>query len=145
MKKFILGLAVGIAIFLVLSSFGFGDFMQELRNNNADEGGPPVVSPENLIEGATEFGSLKIIITAGETAFISGIEVDVGEQPGGKMAVGVTDENGTAFFEKIPVGDYVIFFNDYTFPKNFEKPSVLIPIKITEGKTTEQKIELKGI
>ncbi len=61
------------------------------------------------------------------------------------MSVEITDKDGMAFFEKVPIGNYVIFFNDNTFPKNFERISTLIPVKITEGQVTEQKIELKEL
>lgn len=127
---FFLGYAAGS--FLPLSSFG--------NNENSN-----FVAPENLIEGATEFGSLKVILTDTRGAFIDNIEVDVGEHPGGKMAVEVTDKNGVALFEKMPAGNYVIFFNDNTFPKNFERVPSLIPVKITKGQATEQKIELREL
>ncbi len=140
MKKFILGLITGLIIMLIMNFFVFCDFkrFESLGNNN----GSNIVASENLIDGIQKFGSLKIVVTAGKTAFVSDLEVDVGKQPGGKMAVKITDKNGTVFFEKIPTGDFVIFFNDVTYPKNFERVSSLIPVKIVEGKTTEQKIEL---
>ncbi|NLJ49780.1 MAG: hypothetical protein GX428_09400 [Candidatus Atribacteria bacterium] len=139
MKKFILGLITGIAIMLI-ADFLFIGFFTSNKNNT-----PNIVSSQSLIEGAQKFGSLNVVITAGKTAFVSGIEVDVGEYPGGKMAVEITDKNGTAFFDKMPVGNFVIFFNDATFPKNFERVSSLIPVKIVEGQTTEQKIELNEL
>lgn len=144
MKKFILGLITGIVVMLILNFLGFGDLRRfGLFTNNG--GSPDIVAPQNLIDGAQKFGSLKVIITAGKTAFVSNVEVDVGEHPGGKMAVEITDRNGTAFFEKMPTGNFVIFFNDATFPKNFERVSSLIPVKIVEGETTEQKIELNEL
>lgn len=57
----------------------------------------------------------------------------------------MTDRDGIVIFDKMPVGDFVIFFNDSTFPKNFERVSSLIPVKIIESKTTEQKIELREL
>ena len=61
------------------------------------------------------------------------------------MAVEITDKDGVAFFGKVPVSNYVIFFNDNAFPKNFERVGTLIPIKITEGRIAEQRIELKEL
>ncbi len=139
MGKIILGVVIGMAITLALNFFGLIDLKRSSLSSGANDG---PVFPQELISGAEKFGSLNVVITAGG-AFVSGIEVDVGERPGGKMAVGVTDKNGTAVFEKMPVGKFVIFFNDNTFPKNFERVSNLIPIEIIEGRTTEQKIELK--
>jgi hypothetical protein len=136
MKKYILGLITGIVIMLILNFLPMGFFSGDKNNS------PNIVEPQNLIDGAQEFGSLKVVINAGKTSFVSGIEVDVGEYPGGKMAVEITDKDGAAFFEKMPVGNFVIFFNENTYPKNFERVSSLIPVEITEGKTTEQKIEL---
>lgn len=124
---------------LILNFFGVVD-LKSLRSSGDET---PIVTPQDLIPGADKFGSLKVVITTNGTTFVSGIEVDVGERPGGNMAVEITDNNGTAFFEKIPVGNFVIFFNDSTYPQNFEKVQSLIPVKIIEGETTEQKIELK--
>lgn len=142
MKKFIFGLTTGAVIFMLLNFFGIVDLRQFGKGfgNNSS-----IVAPENLIEGAQQFGSLKVTVASGQGEFISGIEVDVGEHPGGKMAVEITDKNGVAFFEKMPVGNYVVFFNDNTFPKNFEKASNLISVKIIEGQVTEQNIQLNEI
>lgn len=144
MKKFILGLIIGLVIFLTLSYFGLGNFMQGLKGGENGESSS-VVPAELLKEGAAEFGSLKVVMTDSQGAFVGNIEVDVGEQPGGKMAVETTDGNGVAFFDKMPVGNYVIFFNEITFPKNFERPAVLIPVKIMAGQTTEQEIILNEL
>lgn len=138
MKKFIFGIIAGIVLMLILNFLGFD--LKRFFSNNASNA---PVAPQDLIAGAEKFGSLKVVITSDKRAFISGVEVDVGERPGGKMAVSITDKDGTAFFEKVPVGNFVIFFNDITYPKNFERVSALIPIRIIEGQITEQKIELK--
>ncbi|MFA5086879.1 MAG: hypothetical protein WC470_01085 [Candidatus Paceibacterota bacterium] len=142
MKKFIFGLITGVVIFMLLNFFGIVDLKQFGKGFWSSSS---IVAPENLIEGAQQFGSLKVAITSGQGAFIGNIEVDVGEHPGGKMAMEITDKNGIAFFDKMPVGNFVIFFNDNTLPKNFEKAPSLIPVKIIEGQTTEQNIQLSEI
>lgn len=138
MNKFILGLITGIVIMLALNFLGFGDFIKGFFNNTASN----IVAPEDLVSGAQEFGSLKVIITTNKTQLVSGIEVDVADHPGTKMTVGVTDNNGTVVFEKMPVGNFVIFFNDVTYPKSFERVSALIPVQIIKGQVTEKNIEL---
>ena len=58
------------------------------------------------------------------------------------MAVDITDKGGVAFFERMPVGRFVIFFNDATYPQNFERVPSLVPVEITEGEVAERIIEL---
>ena len=54
---------------------------------------------------------------------LSKIEVDVAEKPGQppKGGIAVTDEEGIATFNIKP-GNYFIYFNNLTFPKNLSVP-----------------------
>jgi hypothetical protein len=140
MKGFLLGLAVGIGFMAILNITGWGDIKHwTLFGNNA--GVPNAVATQNLVKGATEFGTLKVTVTSGK-AVVSGVEVDVGVQPGGKMAVATTDKDGVALWNEMPIGDFVVFFNAYNFPKNFKFESSLTPVSVSADQTTEQKIEL---
>lgn len=71
---------------------------------------------------------------------ISDVEVDLAEKPGQppKGGVAVTNEQGIATF-KVKPGNYVIFFNDNTFPKNLKVPG-LVQVEVKEGITNEKVI-----
>ena len=139
MKRFLLGFAAGLAVVVLANVAGFADIRIAGLFSNDESNAP--VAPHDLVIGAERFGSLRVILSA-RGAAVGDIEVDVGERPGGKMAVDITDKGGVAFFERMPVGRFVIFFNDATYPQNFERVPSLVPVEITEGEVAERIIEL---
>ena len=140
MKGFFLGLVVGIGLMFILNITGHGD-PQSWGLFGKNTGIPAAVAPQNLVKGATEFGTLKVIVSSNEMP-VADVEIDVGLAPGGNMAIAKTGKDGVAIFERMPAGDFVVFFNDYNFFKNFQRVSSLTPVSIIAEKTTEQKIEL---
>jgi hypothetical protein len=64
---------------------------------------------------------------------LANVEVDVAKKPGPppKGGVAITDESGVATF-KVKPGNYYLYFNDATFPKNLAVPESQ-PITVTEG------------
>lgn len=82
MKKFILGLVVGVILTLGLNFFGIVDLSQ-IGSLGDEDNSASVVAPQDLVGNAEKFGSLKVIVSSGG-ASVGGVEVDVGEQPGGK-------------------------------------------------------------
>lgn len=73
---------------------------------------------------------------------VSNVEVDVGEKPGPPPKGGITytDNSGVATFFVQP-GNYTIYFNTGTFPKNLQMPP-LQQILVEEGKSSEKTIVL---
>ncbi len=132
MKKFILGF-VSASVLIALTYFGYpyirGFF-----------GGSQPVSPQELKPGVTDFGALRVkILGAGKP--LSDLEVDLGE-PGGTMSYMLTDKDGVAFFENVPVGQLQIFFNDLNFPKEYVRVSSPVIVNIVKDKITEKEIKL---
>lgn len=71
---------------------------------------------------------------------LANVEVDVAEKPGPppKGGVAVTDEQGVATF-KIKPGNYVIYFNEASFPKNLAVPQ-LQQITVSEGEANAKTL-----
>lgn len=84
------------------------------------------------IEGDTEV-SVTLLMDNNSKDPLANIEVDIGKKPGPppKGGVAITNQVGIATF-KIKPGDYVIYFNDLTFPSNLAVPETQ-PITVTEG------------
>lgn len=86
-------------------------------------------------------GSLKVVITAAESP-VKGLEVDVAPKPGSpQYYVKLTDKQGIALFESLPLGKYAIYFNGVNFPKEYgDSPTV--PVEIVKDQTKEIFIPL---
>jgi hypothetical protein len=71
---------------------------------------------------------------------LANIEVDIAKKPGPppKGGVAVTDQTGTATFTIKP-GDYFIYFNELTFPKNLTMPEMQ-SVAVIEGSPNEKTI-----
>ncbi len=136
MKKFIFGFGAALAL-IALIYFGY-PFIRGFQGG----GGP--VAPEQLNPGAKDFGVLKVIVFENNQP-IAGVEVDLGkigpDGPVGPMSAIKTDSQGSALFEKVPVGAYDIFWNLNAFPDGYMPPSN-ITVEILKDKTTEKKVEL---
>lgn len=135
MRRFIFGfisalvaVAVIFIAYLVIRSF-FGS-------------GP--VSPQNLKPGVKDYGTLRIEVF-GKGNPLGDVEVDLGEVgpngPTGPMSFAVTDTNGLAVFEKVPVGDYDIFFNANHFPKGYVAPPS-VSVSIAKDQVAQKRIDL---
>jgi len=133
MKKNIIVLMAALAL-VALIYFGY-----PVVKRFAGWGEP--VSPSELVPGATAFGNLKVIVSS-QGKPVANLEVDLGK-PGGRMSYVVTDSNGLAFFKNVPVGTYNIFFNDFNYPKGFERVSP-ITVEIMKNQITHENIELKA-
>jgi hypothetical protein len=138
MKKIILGLIAVVLVIVALNTLGVIN-LKEIFSGMEDT--EKLVSPRDLVNGAKKFGDLRVVVMSLNGA-VSNLEVDIGKKPGGKMSAGTTDADGIVVFNDVPVGDFVIFFNDYTYPAIFEKMP-LIHFNILEDQTTEKVIELK--
>lgn len=68
------------------------------------------------------------------------VEVDLGPKPGppAKGGVATTDQQGVATFMVKP-GDYYIYFNDLTFPKNLSVPQP-VAVTVIEGQLNQKTI-----
>ena len=71
---------------------------------------------------------------------LANIEVDVAKKlgPPPKGGVAVTDESGVATF-KIKPGNYYLYFNHASFPKNLAVPESQ-PITVTEGAVNQKTL-----
>lgn len=98
-------------------------------------GGFSFFSPS--IEGNT---MLQVRATMDNGTPVAKLEIDLGEKPGPPPRGGVshTDENGVAIFNVKP-GEYVIYFNSGTFPKNLNMIG-LVPVSVMEGKINEKTV-----
>lgn len=72
------------------------------------------------------------------------LEIDLDVQPGppAKGGASYTDENGIATF-KVKPGDYVIYFNSGTFPKNLNMIGIM-PVTVEAGKVNEKTLYFKA-
>ncbi len=72
------------------------------------------------------------------------LEIDLDTQPGppAKGGVSHTDDNGTATF-KVKPGDYVIYFNNGTFPKNLGMVGI-VPVTVETEKVNEKTIYFRA-
>lgn len=110
-------------------------------------GGPAPVASNNLVPGAHDFGSLTVLIF-GKGQPLSNVEVDIGtvgeRGPTGPMSYAVTDAHGAATFEKVPVGNFNIFFNTNHFPAAYQTPlqSALPSVHIVKDQPAETRIDL---
>ena len=99
--------------------------------------------PGKSIEGNAKL-EVKLVMDNGTP--LSKIEVDVGEKPGPPPTGGfaVTNEKGIATFNIRP-GNYVIYYNLSTFPKNLEWPErgPGIKVQVDENKVNEKTIMIK--
>lgn len=95
------------------------------------------------IEGNAKL-NVKLVLDNGQP--LTKIEVDVGEKTGPppKGGVAVTNEEGIASFNIKP-GDYVIYFNMGTYPKNLDWPEggPETKIQVEENKINEKILILK--
>ncbi len=100
--------------------------------------------PGRSIEGKAKL-EVKLVLDNGTP--LSKIEVDVGEKTGppAKGGVAVTNEQGVASFNIVP-GNYVIYFNLGTFPKNLEWPQggPETKVQVSEGVANEKTLILKA-
>lgn len=100
--------------------------------------------PGKSIEGSAKL-EVKLVLDNGTP--LSKIEVDVAEKTGSppKGGVAVTNENGVASFSIKP-GNYVIYFNLGTFPKNLDWPQggPETNITVSEGSANEKTLILKA-
>ena len=127
------------AIILAAAGFAVSLF---LRGSS----GQPV-SPEMLKPGVSDYGALKVTIS-GKGQPVNDVEVDLGtlgsSGPTGPMAFKVTDESGMVLFDKVPVGDYNIFFNTNHYPQGFAWYGQPVSVKINKEQITDKTIELKA-
>lgn len=97
-------------------------------------------------QGISGNAQLKVKLMMDNGDPLGNIEVDLGERTGppAKGGVAVTDENGLATFNVKP-GNYVIYFNLGTFPKNLEWPEggPETKVSVEEGKVNEKTITLR--
>jgi hypothetical protein len=96
---------------------------------------------EKSIEGDTK---LEVRLVLDNGAPLSRVEVDIGEKigPPAKGGVAVTDENGVATFN-IRSGDYVVFFNTISFPKNLVIPKDGVNVQVQDDRVNQKTIVLK--
>ena len=89
------------------------------------------------IEGNAEL-SVTLLMNNNVKNPIPNTEVDVAEKPGQppKGGVAITNESGVATF-KIKPGNYYIYFNENSFPKNLAIPESQ-QITVVEGKVNEK-------
>jgi len=118
----IIGLLTGYAVGNLIPSRGFNLF-------------------EKSIVGDTK---LEVRLVLDNGAPLSRIEVDIGEKSGppAKGGIAVTDENGIAAFSVIP-GNYVVYFNTVSFPKNLIIPENDINVQVRENILNIKTIILK--
>ncbi len=86
---------------------------------------------------------LEVILQMDNGQPVANVEVDLGEKPGPpkKGGVSVTNENGKATFSVQP-GNYFIYFNSGSFPKNLQEPEPQ-PIQISEENVSKKAIILR--
>ncbi len=136
MKKFVLGFISALAVIAVL-------FLAYLALRGSFSGGGPV-SPENLKPGIKDYGSLRVEVF-GKGSPLGDVEVDLGEigpsGPTGPMSFAVTDSSGVAVFEKVPVGNYDIFFNSNHFPSGYVPPQ-RVSVNIAKDQVMQKRVDL---
>ncbi|MBI2055218.1 MAG: carboxypeptidase regulatory-like domain-containing protein [Candidatus Sungbacteria bacterium] len=138
MKKFILGFVAALIVTAIVY------FAYPIIRGFFSGGGP--VSPENLKPGVKDYGSLRVEIF-GRGNPLADVEVDLGEigsnGPTGPMSFAVTDSSGVASFEKVPIGNYDIFFNAYHFPSEYNLPQPdRVSVSIVKDQITQKRIDL---
>lgn len=113
------------------------DFEKSASAIDADTGECSVVNPD-----ITQFGSLKVtMLYKGDPA--KQVEVDIAKTPGpDNYCYQMTDDQGIAEFQSVPVGSYYIYLNMTNFPSEYGIPSAEKQITITQGISTETIIEL---
>ena len=92
------------------------------------------------IDGAAK---LEVTLQMDSGQPVADVEVDLAEKPGPPKRGGVapTNENGVATFSVQP-GNYVIYFNSGSFPKNLQEPEPQ-PIQLSEENVSKKTIILK--
>lgn len=120
----VIALLIGYAAGNFLPFTGFGFFGKSIEGNAKLE--------------------VKLVLDNGTP--LSKIEVDVGEKTGPppKGGVAITDETGVATFNIRP-GEYVIYFNLGTFPKNLDYPQggPETKVQVEENKVNQKTLTLK--
>ncbi len=136
MKKFALGFISALAVIAVI-------FFVYLAIRSFSGGGGPV-SPENLKPGVKDYGTLRVEVFGKGNPLVD-VEVDLGEigssGPTGPMSFTVTDSAGLALFEKVPVGNYDIFFNTNHFPSGYVPPQ-RVNVSIAKDQVLQKRIDL---
>lgn len=91
---------------------------------------------------AQNSGNVNVTIVANGKP-VSGLEVDVANTPGAvQYYMKLTDADGIASFDGLPVGNNFIYFNGVNFPKAYgDSPTV--PVTVAKDQTAERRIELK--
>lgn len=86
--------------------------------------------------------SVRLVMDNNAQNPVNRVEVDLGEKPGppAKGGAAVTDDSGIATFNVKP-GNYVIYFNEGTFPQNLQIPE-LISVQVLEGQINEKTIKV---
>ncbi len=135
MKKYILGFFTALVVVGLL-------FLSFIAIRSFSGGGP--VSPENLKPGVQDHGSLRVEIF-GRGNPLADVEVDVGKigpnGPSGPMSFAITDSNGAASFENVPVGTYDIFFNTNHFPVGYAFPQ-RVSVSVVKDQIVQKRIDL---
>ena len=136
MKKFILGFISGVIVVVIV-------FLIFLFIRGSFNGSGPV-NPESLNPNVKDYGSLRVEVF-GKGNPLSNIEVDLGKVgsggPTGPMSFTVTDSNGIASFDKVPIGKYDIFFNTNHFSNDYIPPQKT-SVSIAKDQLTQKRIDL---
>lgn len=100
-----------------------------------------IQTPQEDIKGNVE---LKVSVVAGINQPVPNLEIDLGKTTGPPPAGGVakTNENGIAIFLVKP-GNYVVYFNEGTFPKNLEHGPPQ-PVTVLENSANNVTVVLKS-
>lgn len=127
MKRLLLALAF-LAVFVV--GYALGNVLPFSLSLFSSKG---IVGEETL--------NVKLAMDNGSP--LGRIEVDLGEKvgPPPKGGTQITDEAGIATF-KVRPGNYVVYFNENTFPKNLQIPADR-QVVVEEGKIGEVLVEVK--
>lgn len=126
MKNYILGFISA----LILVALAYGGYrlypgLQRAKVLNELESPCAILNPS-----AGEFGQVRVALSAGSTP-IQGVEVDLARIPGAEdYCDAQTGPDGVAVFERVPIGQYNIYFNAGNFPRQYGEPNLVMPVTV---------------
>ncbi len=148
MKKILFPILV-VMLLVGLGLVGYNYFQAGSNSRSNQSGGPPNEAQLCKVDSHTctvipksaNSGAVKITISASGKS-VGDLEVDLGTKPGApQYYMKLTDANGTAIFDGIPAGSYVIYFNSNNFPQQFGSPPTET-VTVGSGQTSVKNIDL---
>lgn len=142
MKNFVLGFIsalVIIGLIYTITEFLIPGFKSASQQNRISE---QKIECQNINPEVREYGNLKLqVIYQGQPA--SDLEVDLSREPGAdEYCYKTTDSQGYITVNKMPVGNYYVYFNMSNYPDKYGIPSAQEKFQIDADKTLEFTLNL---